>query len=116
MEADIPVKDVAKIDWVIGIGNTLQKFQNDQGKDIFLPCVSYHLPTTDVRIFSPQTYQHMHGGNSCLIVTRVRILRDLLPRHAADENPYPNGLAFTPCGCTVVHILRDSQPRHAAAR
>ena len=52
---------------------------------------------------------------NCLIVTRVRILRDSRSRHAADENPYPNGLAVTPCGFTVVHILRDSHLRHADA-
>jgi hypothetical protein len=31
---------------------------------VFLPCVSYHLPQTDVRLFSPQTYHQMHGGYS----------------------------------------------------
>ncbi len=31
---------------------------------MFLPCVSYHLPQTDVRLFSPQTYHQMHGGYS----------------------------------------------------
>ena len=52
----------------------------------------------------------------CLIVTIFRILRDSRSRYAADKNPYPNGLAVTPCGCTVIHILRDSQSRHVAAR
>ncbi len=31
---------------------------------MFLPCVSYYLLKTDVRLFSPQTYHQMHGGNS----------------------------------------------------
>ena len=66
VEADIAVKDVTKVNRVIGIGTTLHKFQNDKGKDVFLPCVSYHLPTTDVRLFSPQTYHQMHGGHSIL--------------------------------------------------
>ena len=44
VEVDIPVKDMTKINWVIGIGTTLHKLQNDQGQDIFLPCVLYHIP------------------------------------------------------------------------
>ncbi len=28
---------------------------------MFLPCVSYHLPQTDICLFSPQTYHQMHG-------------------------------------------------------
>ena len=59
---NIPVKDVTKVNRVIGIGTTLHKFVNTNGKEVFLPCVSYHLPTTDVRLFSPQTFHQMHGG------------------------------------------------------
>ena len=73
VEADISVKDFTKINHVIGIGTTLHKFKNDKGKDVFLPCVSYHLPTTDVRLFSPQTYHQMHGGNSYLSSDCVEI-------------------------------------------
>jgi hypothetical protein len=43
-ECDIDVRDVTK-----GIGTTLHKFVDDAGNDVYLPCVSYHLPTTDVR-------------------------------------------------------------------
>ena len=64
VEAEIAVKDVTKFNKVIGIGTTLHKFRNDKGKSVFLSCVSYHLPTTDVRLFSPQTYHQMHGGYS----------------------------------------------------
>ena len=53
VEAEISVKDVTKFNKVIGIGTTLHKFWNDKGKSVFLPCVSYHMPTTDVRLFSP---------------------------------------------------------------
>ena len=66
VEADIPVNDVTKINWVVGIGTTLHKFQNYQWQDIFLPCVSYHLPQTDVQLLSPQTYHQMHGLHSSL--------------------------------------------------
>ena len=56
VEADIPVKDVTKINRVIGIGTALHKFQNFQGQDIFLPCVLYHLPQIYVQLFSTQIY------------------------------------------------------------
>ena len=66
VEADKSVKAVTKINCVIEIGTTLQKFKNEKCKDIFLPCVYYHLPTTYVRLFSPQTYHQMHWGKSYL--------------------------------------------------
>ena len=66
VESDIAVKYVTKINHVIGIGTTLHKFKIYKGKDVFLPCVSYNLPTTDVQLFSPQTYHQTHGGNSYL--------------------------------------------------
>ena len=57
VEANIAAKDVTNINNVIGIGTTLYKFKNENWKDIFLPCVSYYIPTTDLWLFSPQTYQ-----------------------------------------------------------
>ena len=74
VEADIAVKDVTKVNWVIGIGTTLHKFWNDKGKDVFLPCVSYHLPITDIRLFSPQTYHQMHGGYSTVTGGSVEMI------------------------------------------
>ena len=53
VKCDIPVRDVTKVNRVIGIGTTLHKFIDDNGQEIFLPCVSYHLTQTDVRLFSP---------------------------------------------------------------
>ena len=64
VECDIPGWDVTKVNRVIGIGTTLHKFTDSDGKPAFLPCVSYHLPQTDVPLFSPQTYHQMHGGYS----------------------------------------------------
>ena len=56
VEVNIPVKDVTKTNYVVGIGTVFFRFQNDKGQDVFLPCVAYHLPTADIRLFSPQTY------------------------------------------------------------
>ena len=43
VEVNNLVKDVAK-NYVVGIGTVINKFQNDKDKDVFLPCIAYHLP------------------------------------------------------------------------
>jgi hypothetical protein len=43
---------------------TLHKFTDTRGFPVCLPCVSYHLPQTNIHLFSPQTYHQMHGGYS----------------------------------------------------
>jgi hypothetical protein len=64
VECDILVWDVTKVNKVIGIGTTIHKFTDINENLVILPCVSYHLPQTDVRLFFPQTYHQMHGGYS----------------------------------------------------
>ena len=73
VKCDITVKDVTKINRFIVIGTTLYKFVKSNVKEVFLPCLSYHLTQTDVRIFSSQTYHHTHGGYSEVYDIRVRI-------------------------------------------
>ncbi len=62
MECDIPVRDDTKVNKVIRIGTTLHEFTNTNGKSVFLLCICYHLPQTDICLFSLQTYHQMHGG------------------------------------------------------
>jgi hypothetical protein len=64
VECDIDVRNVTKVNKVIGIGTTLHKFVDVAGNDVYLPCVSYHLPSTDIRLFSPQVYHQIYGGHS----------------------------------------------------
>ena len=64
VKCDISVRDVTKVNKVIGIGTTLHKFTNTDGKPVFLSCISYHLPQTDVCLFSTLTYHQMHIGYS----------------------------------------------------
>jgi hypothetical protein len=64
VEYEIDVRDITKVNKVVGIGTTLHKFLDNNGNHVYLPCVSYHLPTTDVRLFSPQIYHQLHGGHS----------------------------------------------------
>jgi hypothetical protein len=52
----IHVQEVTKIDDFISIGTTLHKVADTKGFLIHLPCVFFHLPQTDVRLFSPQAH------------------------------------------------------------
>ncbi len=45
LKLTLEVRDITKANKVVGIGTTLHKFVDDNGKDVYLPCVSYHLPT-----------------------------------------------------------------------
>jgi hypothetical protein len=51
VKCDIPVQDVIKVNKVIEIGTTLHKFTDTDGKPVFLPCVTYHLPQTENCLF-----------------------------------------------------------------
>ena len=64
VECEIDVCDITKVNKVVGIGTTLHKFVDNNGNHVYLPCVSYHLPSMDVRSFSPQIYHQLHGGHS----------------------------------------------------
>ncbi len=76
VECKIDVRDVTKVNKVVGIGTTIHKFVDCDGTDVYLPCVSYHLPETDVRLFSPQVYHQIYGGHSIVngdeVVMRIR--------------------------------------------
>ena len=63
-EFDIPVKDVTKVNRVIGIRTNLHKFIEIIGQYMFLTYISYHPTQTYVRLFSPQTYHQIHIGHS----------------------------------------------------
>ena len=55
---------------VIGIGTTLHKLWVN-GEVIYLPCLSHHLPSAEIRLFSPQTYHKLYGGHSSVFGDRV---------------------------------------------
>ena len=48
VECEIDVWDITKVNKVIVIGTTLHRFVDTNGNDVYLPCVSCHLPSTDV--------------------------------------------------------------------
>ena len=62
---------------VVGIGTTLHKVECG-GKPMYLPCLSYHLPSVEIRLFSPQTYHTLYEGHSTVFGNRVVMMIDHL--------------------------------------
>jgi hypothetical protein len=73
VKCEIPVWDVTKVNKVIGIGTTVHKFTDVKGLPVYLPCIFYHLPKTDVCL-PPQTYHQMHGRYSEVYGDCIRML------------------------------------------
>ena len=76
----IMVTDIAHWNTVIGIGTTLHKFKVD-GNDIYLPCLSYHLPSAEVWLYSPQTFHTVYGGHSTVNGNEIKIFINHLRVH-----------------------------------
>ena len=62
VKADIPVKDVTKVNRVISVGATIHKFIDVNGTTCYLSFVYYHILSTYIQLFSPETYHHIDGG------------------------------------------------------
>lgn len=71
---EVKVKDVTKVNTVVGVGTTLHKMTDTRGVTAWMPCISYLLPTTDVRLYSPQTYHQLFGGYSKVDGDNVRMV------------------------------------------
>ena len=72
---------------VIGIGTTLHNIKLN-GESVYLPCLSYHLPTAEVRLFSPQTYHKLYGGHSAVFGDRaVMMIGDMDITIPIDSEP-----------------------------
>ena len=54
VECEIDVWDITKVNKVVDIGTTLHRFVDTKGNDVYLPCVSYHLPSSDAVCFLPR--------------------------------------------------------------
>jgi hypothetical protein len=105
VECEIDIRDVTKVNKVVGIGTTIHKFVDGDGNNVYLPCVSYHLPETDVRLFSPQVYHQIYGGHSIgngnEVVMRI---------WSASGHYKPNTTIPIPIDCegTNLPVIRDS--------
>ena len=76
-KCSIAVNDIARTNTIIGIMTTLHKFKINS-EDIFLVCFPYHLPSTNMRLFSPQTFCTLHGGHSAVFGDKVEMFINLL--------------------------------------
>ena len=99
-ECSIPVNDIARTNMVVGIGTTLHKFKINDDK-LFLLCLSYHLPTADVRLFSPQTYHTIYGGHSVVTGDMAKMFIDSLQieveiDHEGSNVPMVHGCSVSP--------------------
>jgi len=65
-EVCIPVRDISKTNYVLGIGTVMYKLKATNGDELLVPGLSYYLPDCDVRLMSPQVYHKLYGG--CSIV------------------------------------------------
>jgi hypothetical protein len=88
-EVDITVKDVSSTNRVVGMGTVLYRIRATNGDWCWLPSLAYHLPTTDIRLISPQAYHQQYGGRSI-------ITGDVFAMHLKK----PVGEGFVP------HVLR----------
>ena len=74
VECQIPVKDISCTNMVIVMGTTLHKFEAN-GKPIWLPCLSYHLPSAEIRLF-------IHRPTTCsimvIVLSKGTVLKHLL--------------------------------------
>ena len=74
----IPVQDISKTNYVVGIGTVMWKFKTVDEKTIYLPLLCYHLESADIRLLSPQTYHQLHGGDSHLIGNGSAVAMEIL--------------------------------------
>ena len=61
---DATIKDISKVNKVLGIGTVMWKLKSRRGDEVFIPCVAYHMPECDIRLMSPQCYFQSHGGHA----------------------------------------------------
>ncbi len=73
VKCSIPFHDISQVNEVIGIGTTIHKFVDTKGQFVLLPQMAYHLPSTEVCLFSPQVLHQICGGKSLILGDRVEI-------------------------------------------
>jgi len=47
------------------------KLPTTKGHPVFIPAVAYHMPDCDIRLFSPQSYFNLHGGDATVTAWSV---------------------------------------------
>ena len=62
METDIEVQAVVGVGNVVGMGTVLRRFKCRDGSTFYCPSQSYHMPTSHIRLESPQSIIQSLGG------------------------------------------------------
>ena len=57
----IPIKDIKRTNYVIGVGTVVNKMIATDGSVQFVPSIAYHMPDAAIRLHSPQTYYQQFG-------------------------------------------------------
>ena len=94
------VHDIACANTVLRIGTTLHKIKYD-GHDIFLPCLSYYLPSAEVWLFNPQTYHTLYGGHSTACGDKIEMFIDDLKVNVEIDRNVSNVLIIYACSISA---------------
>ena len=105
------MNDIAHTNTIVGIGTTLHKLKIN-GEDIYLPCLSYHLPSADVRLFSRHTYLTLYGGHSAVFRDRVQLFIDSLWIDVAIDRESLNVLMVYDCWVEHGPHIRSALPQY----
>ena len=66
VEYDFDVKDILKLNKVTGFSTTIHKFTAPNGDLLYVPDLSYYLPSPHIQLFSLQAYHQLYGRLSKL--------------------------------------------------
>ena len=97
------MNDIARTNMVFGIGTTLQQFNVDDDP-VYLPCLSYHSPSSEIRLCFPQTYHTLYGGHSTVFRDRVVKMMDNLTINIEIDASRGNMPMVYNCACTTEEI------------
>ena len=59
---NVSVKDITRQNKGLGLGTVMWKFTTQEGREVFLPLVCYHVEHAAIRFMSLQQYFKSHGG------------------------------------------------------
>ena len=65
-KVDLDVKAVGSVGKIVGFGTVLYRFKTRCGHCVYRPGLAYHMPSADIRLFSPQANIQVYGGSATL--------------------------------------------------
>ena len=64
VKCDNDGKDISKLNKVIGFGTILHKLLATNCNLLYVSALSYHIPSANIHLFSPQAHHQLYGGSS----------------------------------------------------